>query len=85
MRAKLTASVAATYGAVGRRGGVATAVADLRVEQALAVAEGLAEQVLNAPEAACGDGSLFGGHVARLRFRAKREDWRASGEGAQES
>ena len=47
-------------GAVGGAGGVAADVADFGVEEAVAVAELLAEEVLDAPEAAGGYGALLG-------------------------
>lgn len=53
------AGAAAADAAVGRVLGVATDVADTRVEEALAV-EVLAVEVLDAPETAGGDGALLG-------------------------
>lgn len=75
----LTAGITTAHGAVGWRRGLATTVTDLRIQKTLAVAKVLAEQVLDAPEAACGDGGFLsgGGHLARLRLRGHREDWRA--------
>lgn len=83
----LTASITATHGTVGRRRSLATAVPDLRVQQALAVAEVLPEQVLDAPEAARGEGGLLSsaGHLAGLRLGGHGEDWSAGREGTEEA
>lgn len=86
-RRVLTASVATAHGAVRWRRSLATAVTDLRIQQAVAIAEMLPEQVLDAPEAARGKGGLLGtgGHVAGLRLGSHGEDGTAGREGAEEA
>ena len=52
-------SAAGAYGAVGRVIRVAADVSHFRIKQTLAV-EGFAEEVLDAPETAGGDGTFLG-------------------------
>lgn len=65
LKKKRTASSARAYGRIGRVLGRSANVADACVEQALVgvwlvAAKGLAVDVLDAPEAAGGDGGLLG-------------------------
>lgn len=63
---RLTSSITTAHSAVRWRRDLATAVADLRVQKALSIAKVLAEQMLDAPEAASCHGRGLSGHIARL-------------------
>jgi hypothetical protein len=68
----LTPCISRTNSPIIRRRRVSSAISNLCIEQALALPEFLAEEMLNTPKTPCGEGRRLCGracHIARYRFR----------------